>query len=322
MARKIILDVDTGSDDAVALMLAGLHPAVDLTACTTVWGNLDVARTTGNTLSVLEHVGRGDVPVYRGLGRPYAPVLYSAADNPGDELEVIHAIHLPPPAGRARDTGAVEYLVETLRAATERITLVPVAPLSNIAAAITADPGIVAAVSEIVIMGGGHALGNVTPSAEANIWHDPIAADVVFSAGFERLVMVPLDATHEAVVSRAQCERLAAHGTPAAELAAQLIAQRLDSDEGGATGLEQDAATLHDALCIAYLIDPAVVTLTRCHAVIETYGRYTAGRTVLDLSGRGAAPNAWVALRADAARFFEILETTFSGSAAQSGDLT
>ena len=236
MARKIILDVDTGSDDAVALMLAGLHPAVDLTACTTVWGNLDVARTTGNTLSVLEHVGRGDVPVYRGLGRPYAPVLYSAADNPGDELEVIHAIHLAPSAGRARDTGAVEYLVETLRAATERITLVPVAPLSNIAAAITADPGIVAAVSEIVIMGGGHALGNVTPSAEANIWHDPVAADVVFSAGFERLVMVPLDATHEAVVSRAQCERLAARGTPAAELAAQLIAQRLDSDEGGEIG--------------------------------------------------------------------------------------
>ena len=110
--------------------------------------------------------------------------------------------------------------------------------------------------------------------------------------------------------------------TPAATLAAELITQRLHSDEGGEPGLEHDSATLHDALCIAYLIDPAVVTLTRCHAVIETYGRYTAGRTVLDLSGRGAAPNAWVALRADAARFFEILETTFSGSAAQSGDLT
>ena len=82
MARKIILDVDTGSDDAVALMLAGLHPAVDLTAATTVWGNLDVARTTANTLSVLEHVGRGDVPVYRGLGQPYAPVLYTAARQP------------------------------------------------------------------------------------------------------------------------------------------------------------------------------------------------------------------------------------------------
>jgi inosine-uridine nucleoside N-ribohydrolase len=312
MARKIILDVDTGSDDAVAIMLAGLHPSVDLTACTTVWGNLDVARTTGNTLSVLAHVGRADVPVYRGLGRPYAPVLYTPADNPGDELEVIHAIHLPRATGRERDSGAVEYLVETLRATTERLTLVPVAPLSNIAAAITADPGIVAAVEEIVIMGGGHAVGNVTPSAEANIWHDPIAADVVFSAGFERLVLVPLDATHEAVVSRAQCERLAAHDAPGAQLAAELIAQRLRSDEGG-----EGTATLHDALCIAYLIDPSVVTLTHCHAVIETYGRYTAGRTVLDLSGRGEAPNAWVALRADAGRFFEILETTLSGAVTQ-----
>jgi purine nucleosidase/ribosylpyrimidine nucleosidase len=315
MARRIILDVDTGSDDAVAIMLAGLHPSMDLTACTTVWGNLDVGRTTGNTLSVLEHIGRGDVPVYKGLAQPYAPVLYSAADNPKDELEIIHAIHLPKAAGRERHGGAVEYLVEILRGTTERITLVPVAPLSNIAAAITADPGIVDAVDEIIIMGGGHAVGNVTPSAEANIWHDPIAADVVFSAGFERLVLVPLDATHEAVVSRAQCDRLAAHGTPAAEFAAQLISQRLHKADGGEPGLANDTATLHDALCIAYLIDPAVVTLTHCHVVIETFGRYTVGRTVLDVSGSGGgAPNAWVALSADAGRFFGILETTLSGA--------
>lgn len=316
MARKIILDVDTGSDDAVAVMLAGLHPAVELTACTTVWGNLDVSRTTGNTLSVLEHVGRGDVPVYKGLGQPYAPVLYSAADNPEDELEVIHAIHLPRSTGHEQDRHAVDYLVETLRGTTERLTLVPVAPLSNIAAAITADPSIVDAVEEIVIMGGGHAVGNVTPSAEANIWHDPIAADVVFSAGFERLVLVPLDATHEAVISRAQCERLAAHGTPAARLAAELITQRLHSADGGEPGLADDTATLHDALCIAYLIDPSVVTLTHCHGVIETYGRYTAGRTVLDVSGASdGTPNVWAALRADAGKFFGILENTFSGAA-------
>ena len=169
--------------------------------------------------------------------------------------------------------------------------------------------------TRIVIMGGGHAVGNVTPSAEANIWHDPIAADVVFSAGFERLVMVPLDATHQAVISRAQCEQLAAHGTPAATLAAQLITQRLHSADGGEPGLADDTATLHDALCIAYLIDPSVVTLTHCHAVIETYGRYTAGRTVLDVSGGGGgAKNAWVALQADAGKFFGILEHTFSGA--------
>lgn len=315
-ARKIILDVDTGSDDAVAIMLAGLHPAIDLMACTATWGNLDVQRTTANTLSVLEHIGRGEIPVYRGQAGPFAPVLYSPSDNPGDDLEKLHSIHLPGPRAEAARQTAAEFLVETLRATTEQLTLVPVGPLSNIATAITADPGITDAVSEIVIMGGGHAVGNVTPSAEANIWHDPIAADVVFSAGFERLVMVPLDATHQAVITRAQCDQLSGHQTPAAQLASALIAQRMRDDESGEPGLSAGTATLHDALCIAYLIDPSVVTLTHHNVVIETYGRHTCGRTVVDVSGGGGgARNAWVALHADPVRFFELLESTFSGAA-------
>ena len=315
-AKKIILDVDTGSDDAVAIMLAGLHPAIELTACTTTWGNLDVPRTTANTLSVLEHIGRSDVPVYRGQAGPYAPVLYTPADNPGDDLERMHSIHLPAPRAQEGQQKAAEFLVETLRATTEQLTLVPVGPLSNIAAALTADPGITESVSEIVIMGGAHALGNVTPSAEANIWHDPIAADVVFSAGFERLVLVPLDATHQAVITRAQCDQLASHQTPAAQLASALIAQRMHDDGSGESGLAAGTATLHDALCIAYLIDPSVVTLTHHNVVIETYGRHTVGKTVVDVTGAGdGAKNAWVALQADPARFFALLEATFSGAA-------
>lgn len=313
-ARKIILDVDTGSDDAVAIMLAALHPAIALLACTTVWGNLDVSRTTANSLAVLEHVGYPEVPVYKGQAGPYAPVLYSAADNRADDLEKLHGIHLPKASSTAEPVSAVEFLVETLRATTEQLTLVPVAPLSNIAAAITADPRVVGAVGEIVIMGGGHAIGNVTPSAEANIWHDPIAADVVLSAGFERLVLVPLDATHRAVVSREQWMRLAAHDTPAAQLASELIAQRMPASGTGEAGLRADTATLHDALCIAYLIDPSVVSLTNHHVVIETYGRHTCGRTVIDVSGTGGGtPNAWVALDADRLRFFDLLESTFAG---------
>ncbi|WP_205857342.1 nucleoside hydrolase, partial [Phytoactinopolyspora endophytica] len=171
-ARKVVLDVDTGNDDAVAIMMAALHPDIDLIGCTTVGGNLSIEETTDNTLRVLDHVGRSDVPVYRGLRKPFAPRPYPIAPSPP-----IHepTLPLPDPRSHARKTPAVEWLIETLRTTTEQITLVPVAPLTNIAAALTVAPEIREAVAEIVIMGGGHAFGNRTVSAEFNIYYDPIA---------------------------------------------------------------------------------------------------------------------------------------------------
>ena len=124
MRRKLILDVDTGTDDAVAIMLAALHPALDLVACTTVSGNVEVEHGTDNTLRVLDLIGRGDVPVHEGLARPFVRPDFPTPRRKGDLLEKIHgkALPLPETGLRKADKGAVEFLIETYRAATEEIT--------------------------------------------------------------------------------------------------------------------------------------------------------------------------------------------------------
>lgn len=297
-------------------MLAALHPDLELVGCTTVRGNLQIHDTTDNTLRVLDHIGRGDVGVYQGLGGDFAPNPYPIPPGTDRSRGKLHARHLPipEPTSVKRDTPGVEWLVETLRATTEQITLVPVGPLTNIAAAITADPGIIDTVDEIVVMGGGHEIGNVTPSAEFNIWKDPVAADVVVQAGFERLVLVPLDATHQANISADQCQELQALATPAGSAAAAFISQRIAGYDQTQPMARLGTAPVHDALCVAYLIQPDVVDLHHYHVAIETTGFLTYGRTVIDTHRRGIhEPNTYVAMSADARRFYDLLKSTFAG---------
>ena len=315
MVRKVILDVDTGTDDAVAIMLAALHSEIDLIACTTVWGNRPVANTTDNTLRVLDYIGHPGIPVYRGLDAPFAPIQVARPatdDHSGGKMHP-EQLGLPEARQSAQSQPAVEWLVQTLRAATEPVTLVPVGPLTNIAAAVTIDPSIADKVEEIVIMGGAHAFGNATPSAESNIWHDPVAADVVLKAGFRRVVLVPLDATHDALITGTQAAELESIGTPAARATASLIRQRITAHDESQPQAILDSAPIHDALCIAYLIDPSVIPLTFYHVGIETMGVQAFGRTVIDVRFRGTEqPNAYVALTADAEKFYELLKAGVS----------
>jgi inosine-uridine nucleoside N-ribohydrolase len=314
--RPLILDVDTGTDDAVAVMAAALHPELDLIGVTTVNGNVPVENCTDNTLRVLDLIGRSDVAVHEGLARPIvragfpAPKRYergSAKDMHGLTLP------LPDPHSAKSPTSAVEFLVETLRAVTRPVTLVPVGPLSNIAAALAVEPRITEAVDEVVIMGGGHDHGNETASAEFNIWADPEAADVVFAAPWQRLTLVPLDATHRALVSRADCEALEAIGTPAGAAAARLIVQRIDAYAAGHAVAAEDAAPVHDALCVAYLIHPEVVRTRHLHVRVETQGTRTVGRTVIDTRTHDSEPpNAHVALDADARLFVQFLQSVLA----------
>jgi inosine-uridine nucleoside N-ribohydrolase len=302
--RKLILDVDTGTDDAVAIMLAALHPDLDLVACTTVNGNRAIEQTTDNTLRTLDHIGRGDIPVHAGLSRP---VGRSDFPIPRDKRDPgVHFVEMPlaPARSRPRPPDAVEFLIETYRAATEEITLVPVGPLSNIATALALFPKLVERVPEVIIMGGGHDVANVTPAAEFNIWADPEAAALVLAAGFPRLTLVPLDATHQATISREQCRTLRASRRPAAEAAAVFVEKRIEGYRAYQRLADADAAPVHDALCIAAMIEPDIVATRDYHVVVETAGTHTLGRTVIDTSFRsGRPPNARVALSADTARF-------------------
>ena len=320
MPRKIILDVDTGTDDAVAIMLAALHPAVELVGCTTVNGNVAVEHATDNTLRVLEHVGRGGVPVHEGLARPIARADFPVPRRVEDLAGKIHGTTLPvPPAKRVKAAaGAVEFLIETFRAATEEITLVAVAPLSNLAAALALDPGFAQNVPALVIMGGGHEIGNVTPAAEFNFWADPEAAAMVLSAGFAKLTLVPLDATHRALVSRQDCERLAALGTPAGDAAARFIGHRIGVHDDIQKMAVAHTAPVHDALAVGAVIDPTLIRTRRLNAAVETAGALTVGRSVIDTHFRSRRPpNCDVAFDADAGPFVELLVATFAVGGAE-----
>jgi len=312
--RKLILDVDTGTDDAVAIMLAALHPDLELIGVTTVNGNVEVRYCTDNTLRTLDFIGRGDIAVFEGLDRPLVradfPIPRAIKKSTG-----VHGLELPlPPAtSKKQQRAAVEFLIETYRAATDEITLVPTGPLSNIAAALALDPKFRDRVPEVVLMGGAHHHGNVTPSAEFNIWADPDASASVFAAGFRRLVCVPLDATHQALVSMADVERMRALGTPAGEGSARFIERRIRAYDANQPMPEREAAPVHDALCVAYLVYPSVITTEHRHVAVETVGTLTVGRTVVDTNFRGeGAANCHFAFGADRRKFVDILLETFA----------
>ncbi|KZL17814.1 Pyrimidine-specific ribonucleoside hydrolase RihB [Pseudovibrio axinellae] len=315
MKKKLILDVDTGTDDAVAIMLAALHEDLDLVGVTTVNGNAELHYCTDNSLRVLDFIGKGSIPVYAGCVKPIVRSDFPIPRTKNDLTEKIHGKHLPLPETKlqAQQQHAVEYLVETYRSTTDPISLVPVAPLTNIAAALAIEPKLVNLIPEVVIMGGGHDVGNVTPAAEFNIWADPEAAYTVFNAGFEKLTMVPLDATHKALVTASQCIQFGELGTPAGQAMAACTGHRIGIHDKIQRMDIEHSAPVHDALCIAHLIQPEVITLEEHPVDIETHGELSVGRTIIDKNRRGLKPvNCKVAFDADAALFVEIMMKTFA----------
>ena len=314
MPKKLILDVDTGTDDAVALMLAALHADLELVAATTVNGNNPVVNCTDNTLRVFDLLGV-EVPVYEGMATPMIRDDFPIPREVIHEKGSMHGLELPLPKPHSvkESRRAVEFLVETYMAATEPIALVPVGPLTNIAMAIKLEPRIVDRIPETIIMGGGHEVGNTTPAAEFNVWVDPEAARVVFGAGLRNVVVMPLDATHRALVSLDDCRRMRESGTPAGRAAADFIDRRITAYDELQPMDTLHTAPVHDALCVAYLVDPTVVSGRRVHVDVETRGELTIGRTVMDTHAvSGEEPNAFVAFDADAPKFVSMLIETFA----------
>jgi len=317
---SLTLDVDTGTDDAVAIMLAALHPALNLVAVTTVNGNVPLPNTTENTLRVLDHIGRGDIPVYAGAAEPLARTDQPIPRSVKDQSD-FHDDYLDLPAARstAQPTAAAVYLVDRFRTARlngERLVLVAVGPLTNLALAIKLDPEFASAVSRLVIMGGGHEIPNVTASAEFNFWADPEAAHVVLNSGIEDVTVVPLDATHRALINYDHCAQIRELGTPAATATASIIERRIRGYDSSQPMAHGGAAPVHDALCVAYLIDPSVITCRRYHMDVETAGPLTIGRSIIDTHQRGDKPaNAQVAFDADPRKFVSLLLETFASTA-------
>lgn len=313
-ARRVVLDCDTGTDDAVAIMLAALHPDLDLVAVTTVHGNAEVAVTTENTLRVLEHVGRADVPVFPGAAGPVVPRL-PGVPEPREEADRGGTAYLglPEATTAPQQRSAAEWLLEELRATTQPLTLVATGPLTNLATVLAVDPRLTEAVQELVVLGGAHAVGNVTPSADRNLWSDAVAADRVLRAGFRRLVLVTLDATCGAALTGADAQRLRDLGTPAGTAAADFLEERIASAAAQPSMRVRGAAPLHDPFAVAALLEVCLLDLREVHVAVETTGRLTYGRSVIDVDGVGGEPvNAHVALRADGPRFLDLLCATLA----------
>ncbi len=303
-ARKIIIDTDPGQDDAVALLLAMASPELEILGITVVAGNVPLHLTELNARKICELAGRPNMPVYAGCDEPLARPLITAEHVHGKTG--LDGADLPEPKLRLQDKHAVDFIIDSLRgAAVGDITLCPLGPLTNIAAALTRAPDIAERIAEIVLMGGGYfEQGNITPSAEFNIYVDPEAAKIVFDASV-KLTVIPLDCTHKALTNRARVDAFRSLGTPVGDAVAGLtdFFERFDKAKYGSAG-----APLHDPCVIAYLLKPELFQGRLINVEIETTSSLTLGSTVADwwrVSGR--EPNAMFMRDIDDAGFFQLL---------------
>jgi inosine-uridine nucleoside N-ribohydrolase len=297
----VIIDCDPGHDDAIALLLALASPEIELLGVTTVSGNQTLEKTTANAIRVLDHVGRPDVPVAAGAPRPLVRERHAAAGVHGESG--LDGPELPPPSRAPEAIHAIDWIAGTLERSPESVTLIPVGPLTNVALLLARYPGIETKLERIVLMGGAIGAGNVTPAAEFNIWADPEAAHRVFQSGLD-LTMVGLDVTHQALITPAHIERLAAAGR-AGKLVADLYAFYAGYHR---RSYGWDGAPVHDAVAVAHVIDGTLLTTRHCGVVVDTGPELSRGRTNVDLRGdMGWIPNSHVAHGIDSDRFLELL---------------
>lgn len=299
--RTIIIDTDPGKDDAVAILLAlAARDRLDIRAITVVAGNVPLARTERNARALLAIAGAGDIPVHAGHAAPLLHPLSTAEHVHG--ASGIDGADLPEPQTPLAGAHAVDAIIGALRAARDgTITLCALGPLTNIAAALKHEPALRPKLREIVLMGGAIGLGNVTPSAEFNIYVDPHAADAVFRAGVP-IVMIPLDATHQALITPAWADHMARLGTRAGAAIGGMFREAVtrSSKRHGGRGVP-----LHDPCVIAWLLWPELFAGTDCAVSIETQSALTRGRTVVDRwAVTGEPPNALVVEKVDADQLF------------------
>ncbi|MGX9350530.1 nucleoside hydrolase [Shimia sp. W99] len=304
-ARKIIIDTDPGQDDAVAILLALASPEdIDVLGITAVAGNVPLALTSKNARIVCELVGKADVKVFAGCDRPLGRDLVTAEHVHGKTG--LDGPNLPDPTMPLQEQHAVDFIVDTLRShAAGTVTLCPLGPLTNIAMAFEKAPDIIEKVQEIVLMGGAYfEVGNITPAAEFNIYVDPQAANIVFRSGAP-IVVMPLDVTHKALVTKPRNDAFRALGTKVGVAVAQMtdFFERFDKEKYGSEG-----APLHDPCVTAYLIRPDLFTGRHINVEIETHSELTMGMTVADWWGvTDRPPNATFMGNIDADGFFSLL---------------
>jgi inosine-uridine nucleoside N-ribohydrolase len=320
---RVIIDTDPGVDDAMAILLALNSPELKVEALTVVAGNVDAAQGLQNALKIVYLAGRCDVVVAGGARHPLNQRLITAQFWHGKNG--LAGVELPASKCKADARFGPDLIIEMVHKYPHELTLIPVGPLTNIALAVSKDPSIAFLVRDIVIMGGSVTGGNVNGAAEANIYNDPEAAQIVFNAGW-MVTMIGSDVGERTLMTRKYLAQLQANHGPQSDFVAKLADFYLTrSEKSGYSG-----AAMYDPLAVGAVIDPTLVTLKDMHVDVETKGEFTRGETVANRMGSNEnnvlhgdhyeiegvielKPNARVCLASDADRFLNLFFSRIRG---------
>jgi inosine-uridine nucleoside N-ribohydrolase len=321
--RRVIIDTDPGTDDAMAIILALNSPEFKVEALTVVPGNVEAKQGLENALKIVSLAGRCDVVVAGGAQHPLNQKLITAQFWHGKNG--LADVELPPSKCKADPRFGPDLIIEMVHRYPHEITLIPVGPLTNIALAVSKDPSIAFLVKDIVIMGGSISGGNVNGAAEANIYNDPEAAQIVFNAGW-MVTMVGSDVGERTLITRKYLAELQSSHGPESDFIAKIADFYLNrSEKSGYSG-----APMYDPLAVGIALDPTLGTLKEMHVDVETRGEFTRGETVANRMGsnendvlRGdhyeiegvidLKPNARVCLASDADRFLQMFVNRIRG---------
>jgi purine nucleosidase len=321
--RRVIIDTDPGTDDAMAIILALNSPELKVEALTVVPGNVDGRQGLENALKIVSLAGRCDVLVAGGAQHPLNQKLITAQFWHGKNG--LADVELPPSKCKADPRFGPDLIIELIHKYPHEITLIPVGPLTNIALAVSKDPSIAGLVKDIVIMGGSIDGGNVNGAAEANVYNDPEAAQIVFNAGW-MVTMVGSDVGERTLITRKYLAELQSSHGPQSDFIAKIADFYLTrSEKSGYSG-----AAMYDPLAVGIALDPTLGTLKEMHVDVETKGEFTRGETVANRMGSNEnnvlhgdhyeiegvielKPNARVCTASDADRFLQLFVTRIRG---------
>ncbi len=276
---KIILDMDPGIDDAIAIILACKSPELEILGLTTVGGNVSLEKTTRNALRILEFLGRTDIPVIPGMKGPIFGELRTAEFVHGQDG--LGDVDLPEPSLRPAGGHAVDFIREKVKTEGQgEVSIVATGPLTNIAMALLLEPELAKRLSSIVIMGGAYGTtpwgyGNESPRAEFNIATDPIAAKVVFNSDAD-IYAFGLDVTMmpDAGISKKHYDEIGKAGTETGKLIHMMLRNFVNLIE---------PVPMHDPMALTYTIRPEIFKFKKLHVDVEIFGSLTKGETLADL---------------------------------------
>ncbi|MGO4410333.1 MULTISPECIES: nucleoside hydrolase [unclassified Brevundimonas] len=303
MKQSLIIDCDPGVDDATGLLTAFASPAFDLLAVTTVGGNVSAEKTARNARILRQIAGREEAPVFVGAERPLRREPAGAGEFHGAEgLGDLTPFEPEAPAGEGTSAEAIVRLVMERPAGS--VALAVMGPMTNLALAMRSEPRLAAHLGPVVVMGGARSEGgNITASAEFNIWADPDAAAEVFASGC-RMIVMGLDVTHQVRATEDRIAAIEAVDTASARAAAGMLrfSQRTEREIVG-----WDAGPLHDPCTVAWLLKPELFALAPCRIEVETESELTRGHTAVEFRVEAAAAHHFWATKADADGVFALI---------------